>query len=147
MDWPARARVWLDERTVLGASDAGAHLDMFCGGIFTTSFLAGAVRHRGLLSLEEGIRQLTDVPARMIGLTNRGRVEPGMFADLVLFDPATVAPNPTRLETDLPGGAARLTADATGIEMVAVNGTVTVEGGRLSGATPGTVLRSGRDTT
>ncbi len=145
-DWKLRGEVWRDERTVVGGSDAGAHLDMMCGAVYSTSLLAEGVRDRQLLSLEEAVHQLTDVPARLYGLRGRGRVAPGWHADLVVLDPDRVAPGPTRTRHDLPGGAPRLYAEAAGIESVLVGGTEIVSAGRATGSTPGTVLRSGYHT-
>jgi len=144
--WKLRSEVWQDERTVIGASDAGAHLDMIDTFTYSTSLLGPAVREKGLLPLEEAIRQLTDVPARLYGVRDRGRLEPGCHADVVVFDPATVGPGPVHFRDDLPAGASRLYAESRGIEHVFVNGTEIVRAGALTGATPGTVLRSGRDT-
>jgi N-acyl-D-aspartate/D-glutamate deacylase len=145
-DWELRAKVWQDPRTIVGGSDAGAHLDVMCGAIYSTSMLGDGVRKRGLLSWEEAIRQLTDVPARLYGLRQRGRIEEGWFADLVVIDPDTVGHGPERTRDDLPGGASRLYAEAEGIEHVIVNGTEIVRGGAFTGDTPGAVLRSGTDT-
>ncbi len=145
-DWELRATVWQDPRTIVGGSDAGAHLDMMCGAIYSTSMLGDGVRKRGLLSWEAAVHQLTDVPARLYGLRDRGRVAPGWFADLVVLDPATVGQRAEYTRDDLPGGAGRLYAEADGIEHVLVNGTEIVRTGELTGATPGAVLRSGVDT-
>jgi N-acyl-D-aspartate/D-glutamate deacylase len=145
-DWELRAQVWRDPRTVIGGSDAGAHLDMMCGAIYSTSLLGEAVRQRGLMSWEEAVQQLTDVPARLYGLRDRGRIAEGWHADLVVLDPETVGHGPERTATDLPGGAWRLVADAVGVEHVYANGVAIVRDGRATGATPGTLLRSGRDT-
>lgn len=145
-DWKLRAEVWQDPRTVVGGSDAGAHLDMMCGAIYSTSLLGDAVRERGLLTLEEAVRQLTDVPARLYGLKDRGRITEGWIADIAVFDPATVGHGPAHTLDDLPGGASRLYADAHGVEHVLVNGSPVVEAGALTGETAGTLLRSGRDT-
>jgi N-acyl-D-aspartate/D-glutamate deacylase len=145
-DWKMRAEIWRDGRTIVGGSDAGAHLDMMCGAIYSTALLGSAVRDRQLLTLEEAVHQLTDVPARLYGLRGRGRIEPNAHADLVLFDPETVGHGPDRTRNDLPGGAARLYADATGIAHVIVNGVEVAADGTATGASPGTLLRSGRDT-
>lgn len=144
--WRMRRDVWLDRRTIVGAADAGAHLDVASSFTYTTSMLGGAVRERGLLTLEAAVRELTDVPARLLGLVGRGRLDVGACGDVVVFDPDTVAPHPVRMRSDLPGGARRLYAEADGIHHVLVNGVGVVDGGALTGATPGTVLRSGRDT-
>jgi N-acyl-D-aspartate/D-glutamate deacylase len=93
------------------------------------------------------VHLLTDVPARYYGLDRRGRIAPGFAADLVLLDPSTVGPRPVVTRDDLPGGASRLYAEADGIEAVLVNGVEIVRAGAATGATPGTLLRSGRDTT
>jgi len=145
-DWALRADVWSDPRAVVGGSDAGAHLDMMCGAIYSTALLSHGVRDFGVLALEEAVRLLTDVPARLYGLRERGRIAPGFAADLVLFDPATVGYQPERMRYDLPGGAWRLHSEATGIDRVLVNGVTVVADGSPTGATPGTLLRAGRDT-
>jgi N-acyl-D-aspartate/D-glutamate deacylase len=145
-DWVLRAQTWQDPRAIVGGSDAGAHLDTMCGAIYSTSMLGDGVRARGLLSWEQAIRLLTDVPARLYGLRDRGRVVPGGYADVVVFDPTSIGHGPVRTRDDLPGGASRLYADAVGIRHVLVNGTEIVRDGTFSGATPGRVLRSGRDT-
>ena len=146
-DWETRAGVWKDPRTIVGASDAGAHLDMMCGAIYSTSLLGDGVREHGVITLEEAVHQLTDVPARLYGLKDRGRIEEGLAADLTVFDPETVGHLPARTRSDLPGGAWRLYCEATGVEHVFVNGTPIVESGDFTGNTPGTLLRSGTDTT
>jgi N-acyl-D-aspartate/D-glutamate deacylase len=114
--------------------------------VYSTTVLGPAVRDRGLLPLEEAVHQLTDVPARLYGLRDRGRVAEGWFADLIVFDPDTVGPGPVHTRADLPAGAARLYAEATGMHHVIVNGTEIARHGKATGDTPGTVIRSGRDT-
>ena len=145
-DWWLRAEVWRDPRTIVGGSDAGAHLDVMCGAVYSTSMLGDGVRQRQLMSWEEAVRQLTDVPARLYGLRDRGRLEEGACADMVLLDPERIGHGPVRTRADLPGGANRLYAEATGVEHVLVNGRPVVRHGEFTGATPGAVLRSGRDT-
>lgn len=145
-DWRARAEVWRHRDAVIGGSDAGAHLDMMCGAIYTTSLLGQGVRKHQVVTLEEAVRLITDVPARLYGLHHRGRIAPGWHADLVLFDPASVDHGPERTSYDLPAGAPRLVADARGISSVLVGGVEVCRNGVATGAMPGTVLRSGRDT-
>jgi N-acyl-D-aspartate/D-glutamate deacylase len=145
-DWQARAEVWQHRDAVIGGSDAGAHLDMMCGAIYTTSLLGHGVREHQVVTLEEAVRLITDVPARLYGLRHRGRIAPGWHADLVLFDPATVDHGPERTRYDLPASAPRLVADARGISSVLVGGVEVCHDGVATGALPGTVLRSGRDT-
>lgn len=143
--WQLRNEIWHDERTLIGASDAGAHLDMIDTFAYATTLLGRAVRDKRLLSIEDAVHQLTARPAALYGLRDRGRLEVGAAADLVVFDPATVGPGPVHTRNDLPGGAARLYAEAEGIAHVLVNGVEIVRGGEFTGARPGTILRSGRD--
>ena len=117
-DWEARVEVWRDSRAVIGASDAGAHLDLFLSSNYSTYMLGEAVRKRSLLPLEEAIHLLTEVPADLYGLRDRGTLSKGSFADMVILDESTIGSNPITIRNDLPLGAQRLFADATGIESV-----------------------------
>jgi N-acyl-D-aspartate/D-glutamate deacylase len=108
--------------------------------------LGDGVRARGLLSWERAVRLLSDVPARLYGLRDRGRLAVGTYADVVVLDPTTIGHGAVRTRDDLPGGASRLYADAVGIGHVLVNGTEIVRDGEFTGAVPGRVMRSGRDT-
>jgi N-acyl-D-aspartate/D-glutamate deacylase len=144
--WELRAKVWTDERVLIGGSDAGAHLDRMCGAPYPTAFLADCLRGRRLLPVEEAVRLMTSVPADLFGLRHRGRITAGAVADLVVFDPATVDAGPIQMVDDLPGGTARLVADSVGVRHVFVSGVETVRDGAATGALPGRVLRSGRDT-
>ena len=144
--WALRAQAWDEEDVLLGGSDAGAHLDRMAGAPFTTRFLGDMLRGRKLMSLERAVHMITGVQADAFGLTDRGYLREGAYADIVVFDPETVAAEAATLLHDLPGGAPRLTADAIGVRRVLVNGVEVVRDGVPTGATPGTVLRSGRDT-
>jgi N-acyl-D-aspartate/D-glutamate deacylase len=144
--WKLRGEVWRDPRTLIGASDAGAHLDMINTFTCSTSLLGPGVREKGLISLEEAVQQLTSLPAALYGIRDRGRLAEGCFADVVIFDPERVGPGPIHTRYDLPAGAGRLYAEAEGIEHVLVNGVEVVNGKTITDARPGTVLRSGRDT-
>lgn len=142
-DWQARVDIWRDERAVIGASDAGAHLDMFMSGNYPTIVLREAVAKRHLLPIEEAIHLLTAVPADLYGLRDRGRLVPGAYADVIVFDLETIATGPMEMRSDLPAGASRLYADAVGIDHVFCNGVEIVDHGSFTAARPGIVLRSG----
>ncbi|MFI1969603.1 aminoacylase [Streptomyces cinnamoneus] len=144
--WELRRRAWDHEDVLLGGSDAGAHLDRMCGAPYTTRFLGDCLRGRALVPLERAVRMLTDEPARLFGLHDRGRIAEGWCADLVLFDPERVDAGPATLVRDLPGDGARLDSRAVGVVSVRVNGVETVRHDVTTGALPGRVLRSGRDT-
>jgi N-acyl-D-aspartate/D-glutamate deacylase len=144
--WRARASVWRDDRVILGGSDAGAHLDLMCHANYPTVVLGQSVRRRGLLPIEEAVHMMTDVPARLFGLRDRGRITEGWHADLVVFDPERVDSGPAIARWDLPGGGERLYAESVGVEHVFVGGHEIVTNSVLTGALPGTVLRAGKDT-
>ncbi|HXC75967.1 MAG TPA: amidohydrolase family protein [Candidatus Acidoferrum sp.] len=143
--WAERRRLWADRRTIIGGSDAGAHLDMMTTFDCYVYFLAEAVRERRLLSLAEAIHLITDVPARLYGVRDRGRVTPGYYADLLVFDPKTINRGPSEARSDLPANGWRLYSEAIGIHHTFVNGVEIATDGVLTGAVGGTVLRSGRD--
>ena len=134
--------------TVLGLSDAGAHASQLCDACFATYLLGRWVREKEAIALPEAVRMLTSRPAEVFGISDRGRLAPGLAADVVVFDPATVGAGALRRVYDLPAGADRLVADASGIEAVIVNGTPVRLGGRDAvapdGALPGALLRNGR---
>jgi len=144
--WKLRADVLLDDRVVVGASDAGAHLDMGTAFAYATNLLAEGVRERGIMTLEQAVQQLAQVPARLYGLEDRGELREGAIADLVVFDADRVGRGAVESRADLPGGASRIYAEAEGVESVLVAGAEIVRAGELTGARPGKVLRSGRDT-
>jgi N-acyl-D-amino-acid deacylase len=137
------AEILNDRSVLIGLGDGGAHLDMLCDAGYPTYVLGTWVRERKVLSLKEAVRRMTSDPADFFGIADRGRIAPGMAADIVLFDPATVgaAGRPERIY-DLPGEAKRMVVRSTGIELTLVNGVPTWENGALTGATAGTVLRS-----
>jgi N-acyl-D-aspartate/D-glutamate deacylase len=144
--WAMRAEAWQDPRAMVGGSDAGAHLDRMCGSNYPTAFLGDCLRNRQLVPVERAIQMMTAQPADLFGLRDRGRIAEGMQADLFVFDPTTVGSEPARLVYDLPGDTPRLFATSTGVVRVLVNGTETIVDGEPTGAVPGAVLRSGRDT-
>jgi len=141
---PERMAELLNDKSILlGLGDGGAHLDMLCDSGYPTYVLGTWVRERKVLSLEEAVRRMTSDPADFFGIRDRGRIKPGLAADLVVFSPEEVSSGarPERLY-DLPGGAKRMVMRSRGIEYTLVNGEVTWEKGALTGASAGTVLRS-----
>jgi N-acyl-D-aspartate/D-glutamate deacylase len=143
-DTDAVAGLLADERCTLGLSDAGAHVGQLCDAPQATDFLGNWVRDRGVVSLEEAVRKLTKVQADIYGIVDRGVVAEGMWADIVVFDPDTVAPGPVRRVRDFPADAERLTADQpVGVHHVVVNGVpIRVAGESTTGPRPGHVVRS-----
>jgi N-acyl-D-amino-acid deacylase len=132
-----------DKSILLGLGDGGAHLDMLCDSGYPSYVLGTWVRERKVISLEEAVRRMTSDPADFFGIKDRGRLQPGLAADLVLFSKEKIscADRPERLH-DLPGGAKRMVKRSKGVEMTLVNGEVTWENGKLTGARAGKVLRS-----
>jgi len=123
--------------------DGGAHVDMLSDAGYPTYLLGTWVRERGALTLEEGVRRLTSDPAEVFGVRDRGRLAPGLAADLAIFDPARVgSTNRGERRFDLPGGAKRMIMPSRGVEYTVVNGAVTWADGKLTGAAAGQVLRS-----
>jgi N-acyl-D-aspartate/D-glutamate deacylase len=141
-----RGALWHDDRTLIGASDSGAHLDMIDTFAFSTTVLQKGVREHKVISLEEAIYRLTDRIACYFGLIDRGRIAQGYCADLVVFDEHTAGLSKPYMRFDVPGNEGRIYADAIGVPHVFVNGVQIVAHGEHTGAMPGTVLRSGRDT-
>ncbi|MBJ7306622.1 MAG: amidohydrolase family protein [Acidimicrobiia bacterium] len=144
--WRMRVEAWNDERVMIGGSDAGAHLDRMCGATFPTRFLGDMLNGRKLIPIERAVQLITQTPAQLFGLVDRGTLVEGSNADIVVFDPETIGSENAHMVADLPGGCSRLTADSYGIERVLVNGIAVIINGQATGATPGTVLKSGKDT-
>ena len=122
-----------------GASDAGAHLQTFCGADYPTRVLTDLVPDP--LSLEQAVHKLTGQPAAMLRLADRGVIREGAYADLVLFDPARLGVVSTRFLDDFPTGARRLVHEPSGYDAVIVNGTPILRDGKPTGDLPGTVLQ------
>lgn len=127
---------------VVTLSDAGAHLVYLCDAGFGLYFLQHWVRETGTFGLAEGVRRLTSDPARKFRIPDRGVIRPGAWADLLLFDPATVGISDPFTVSDLPGGGKRMVRSGTGVERVWVNGVAVFDGREyvpMSGG-PGAVL-------
>jgi N-acyl-D-aspartate/D-glutamate deacylase len=104
------------------------------------------INGRKLIPVERAVQLITQKPAELFGLVDRGTLVEGSNADIVVFDPETIGSENAHMVADLPGGCSRLTADSYGIERVLVNGQAVIINGQFTGATPGTVLKSGKDT-
>jgi N-acyl-D-aspartate/D-glutamate deacylase len=146
-EWTAAVgEAQLDPRMVIGTSDGGAHLARDDGADWSSYFLRSWVLDRKVWTLEEGIRQITQVPAALAGLTDRGTIAPGRWADLFVFDPATIGPWRKEFVHDLPGGVGRFKAWGQGVHATIVNGVPIVRAGALTDALPGAVVRPGSPT-
>jgi N-acyl-D-aspartate/D-glutamate deacylase len=145
--WQLRVDTWRDERTMVGGTDAGAHLDLLATFNATTSMLSAAVRDRDLLSWEEAVHYISDAPAQMYGMKDRGRLEEGYHADINVISPEEISTNPTEIRHDLPGGVWRLYGTANGYDHVFCNGEEIVRDNEFTENRPGNMLRSGTDTT
>jgi N-acyl-D-amino-acid deacylase len=137
------AEVLNDSRTMIGLSDAGAHVDMFAEAGYTTYLLGHWVRDKQALSMEAAVKRITQDPADYFGFSDRGRLTVDAAADVVVFDPATIgSPERASLVRDLPAGGARMVAKSSGISHVVVNGSALYRNGKHTGEFPGQVLRS-----
>ena len=133
------------DQVMIGLSDGGAHVDMLCDAGYCTYLLGTWVRERQAMSLEHAVKRITSEPAAFYGMTQRGRIQQGLAADLAIFDLNTVGSKKRgEMRTDLPGGGRRLVMPAEGVQHTVVNGTVLYEDKRHTGALPGQVLRSGQ---
>jgi N-acyl-D-aspartate/D-glutamate deacylase len=106
----------------IALSDAGAHLSFLCDAGFGLHLFGHWVRERGDMTLEQAVRAVTSTVADAYRIKDRGRIAPGAWADLMLFDPVTVGRGPKRRVNDLPTGASRLDTPAVGLHGVWVNG-------------------------
>ena len=137
-----------DATTVIGLSDAGAHASQLCDAKYSTEFLSTFVRDRQSFDLETAVHMLSQRPAQVFGIEDRGFLAEDGFADVVIFDADEVGHDGKRRVFDLPSGADRLISDAVGINAVIVNGTLIREDGAdtvsSSDALPGKLLRNGK---
>ena len=143
-EWAAAVgEAQLDPRMVIGTSDGGAHLARDDGADWSSYFLRSWVLDRKVWTLEEGIRQITQVPAALVGLYDRGTLTPGAWADMMIFDPLSIEPTHKEFAHDLPGGVGRYKAWGRGVKATIVNGVPILVDGELTGELPGHVVRPG----
>jgi N-acyl-D-amino-acid deacylase len=130
--------------TVVAGSDVGAHVTRAMDGNIPTYLLSHWVRERGAFTWAEAVHMLTARPAQVWGFGDRGTLQVGSHADVVVFDPATVGCGPPRVVDALPDGGPCLAHEATGIHATVVGGQVVMVDGRPTSARPGRLLRHGR---
>ncbi len=142
------AELITDPNTIIALSDAGAHASQLCDACYSTYLLGHWVRERKTFTIEQAVHNLTQRPAEMFGITDRGLLAEGRPADVVVFDPRTVGPGPLKRVYDLPAGADRLVSEASGIDAVIVNGKLIRRDGKDAVAAndklPGRLLRHGK---
>jgi N-acyl-D-aspartate/D-glutamate deacylase len=142
------AELITDPHTIIALSDAGAHASQLCDACYSTYLLGHWVRDKKTFTIEQAVHNLTQRPAEMFGITDRGLLAEGRPADVVVFDPKTVGPGPLKRVYDLPAGADRLVSEASGITAVIVNGKLIRRDGKDAVAAndklPGRLLRHGR---
>jgi N-acyl-D-aspartate/D-glutamate deacylase len=142
------AELITDPNTIIALSDAGAHASQLCDACYSTYLLGHWVRDRKVFTLEEAVHNLTQRPAEMFGITDRGVLAEGRPADIVVFDAKTISPGPLKRVYDMPAGADRLVSEASGIDAVVVNGKVIRRNNKDTVAAddklPGRLLRHGR---
>jgi N-acyl-D-amino-acid deacylase len=128
-------------RTVVTFSDSGAHVSQIMDASLQTHVLSHWVRAKQAFTLEQAVRLLSFVPATQWGFADRGLIREGLAADLLVFDPETIAPEMPEVVRDLPAGARRLVQRSRGIAATVVNGEVVLRDGKPTGARPGQLLR------
>jgi N-acyl-D-aspartate/D-glutamate deacylase len=149
--WRTETQEWIDGTRIaqadphmlVGTSDGGAHLDRDDGAEAHSYFLKNWVRDWQGFTLEEGVRQITAVPAALCGIIDRGVLLPGYAADIYIFDPDTIGPAHKEFVHDFPNGAGRWTSKPDGAYATIVNGRPIVLEGELQqdAGLPGRVLR------
>jgi N-acyl-D-aspartate/D-glutamate deacylase len=133
--------------SMAGVSDGGAHTKFITLGAYPTDMLTWMVRDAGFMSLEEAHYRLSAMPAECAGFQGRGVLREGAAADVVVYDLENLklTPEKPKVVHDFPGGEWRRVQYAEGYRWIMVNGDVTFEDGNCTGATPGHLLRHGRD--
>jgi len=139
-DFPAISEMLTDPRMMLGLADSGAHVGQILDASQPTFFLSYWIRERGLMSIGEGVHQLTGRPASLFGFADRGRIEVGARADVNVFDLESLFLPLPEFQHDFPGGAGRFVQRSEGYGWTLVNGSVFMEGGEHTGALNGRPL-------
>jgi N-acyl-D-amino-acid deacylase len=144
MDTEAVAQILSSPYAVVGLSDGGAHVQFHSNVSNPTRLLGYWVREKQIMSLELAVRRLTFDSASAFGIYDRGLVQPGMAADLVVFDADTVKPVAEDVVHDFPNDGWRMRELAEGVHFTVVNGEVLMEKGTHTGSLPGRVIKNAR---
>ena len=115
-------KLLIHHNSVIALSDAGAHLSLLCDAGYGLELLGKWTRDLKIFSLEEAVNKLTAKQADICRIPKRGRLVPGHYADMILFDPNLIGTSKTYRVNDLPASSERLTVDAIGLKEVWVNG-------------------------
>jgi N-acyl-D-aspartate/D-glutamate deacylase len=143
-DLDAVRAMMIDENSILGLGDGGAHYGLICDASYPTTLLAHWTRDRAddRLPLAWAIKALSADTARLMGFHDRGRIAPGLKADINLIDHGALTLSRPRVIQDLPGGGCRLVQDADGYRLTMVGGTIVRRDGLATGAAPGRLVRA-----
>jgi N-acyl-D-aspartate/D-glutamate deacylase len=149
--WNSESPAWIEANgeshwnphMIIGTGDGGAHADRDDGAEWSTYFLRAWLLDRAHMTLEEGVRRITHLPAMVCGIPLRGLLARGYHADVMMFDQTRIRLGKKQLVADMPGGEDRWQVKPEGVVRVMVNGEVIVENGELAGGRPGRVLRIG----
>jgi N-acyl-D-aspartate/D-glutamate deacylase len=141
-DARAVAQILGSPYAVVGLSDGGAHVQFHSNVGNPTRLLGYWVREKKIMSLEHAVRRLTFDSATAFGIYDRGLLQPGMAADIVVFDPDTVRPGREDVVHDFPNNGWRIRELAEGIHYTVVNGEILLEKGAPTGRHPGRVLHN-----
>ncbi|MGD9614869.1 MAG: amidohydrolase family protein [Alphaproteobacteria bacterium] len=142
IDDEALSKILTHPNAVIGLGDGGAHVQFHGGYGYLTKLLGEWVREKQIMSLEQAVRRLTFDSASTFGLYDRGLLRPGLAADIVIFDPATVKCGKEEVVHDFPAGGWRIKETSEGVSHTIVNGQVLLEDKKHTGALPGRVLRN-----
>jgi N-acyl-D-amino-acid deacylase len=142
IDDEAMTRILTYPNALVGLGDGGAHVQFHGGYGYTTRLLGEWVRERKVLTLEQAVRKLTFESASAFGIHDRGMLRPGLAADIVIFDPATVKAGKETVVRDFPADGWRIKEEAEGVDYTIVNGQVLLDHGEHTGALPGRVVRN-----
>ena len=132
-----------DETVIPGLSDGGAHLKYLAAGSYGTEYISKYVREHEFSTLEDAHWRLSTLPAHCAGFTDRGKLEVGAAADVIVYDYENLDYEFPTFRQDLPGDEYRVASAGSGYKYVLVNGAVTIEDDQQTDVHSGKLLRRG----